>query len=113
MASVSALNEKRFHKNDAGDSHNQLDFLLGKSKIDRDYLVEKGYALSIIKGDWKYIEPNNGARYNKYVDIELGNDTISQLYNLKEDISEQNNLAISNPEKAEELAALLNEVKNN
>ncbi len=113
LASFATLTEQRFNKADAGDSRNQLDVLLGKSKIDRDHVVEKGHALSIIKGDWKYIEPNNGWRYNKFVDIELGNDTIPQLYNLKDDISEQNNLAGSNPEKTNELATLLNEIKNN
>jgi arylsulfatase A-like enzyme len=84
--------------------------LLGDTKTGRDHVVESARALSIIKGDWKYIEPSKGARYNSWVDIELGNDTIPQLYNLKDDISEQKNVADIHPEKTKELADLLNEI---
>ena len=87
-----------------------MNVLLGNTKTGRDHVVESARALSIIKGDWKYIEPSKGARYNKFVDIELGNDTIPQLYNLKDDISEQKNVADIHPEKTKELADLLNEI---
>ncbi len=110
LASLATFSNQQFDRNDAGDSQNQLDVLLGNNKTGRDHVIESARALSIIKGDWKYIEPNNGARYNKYVDIELGNDTIPQLYNLKNDIREQNNVAEHNPEKTKELADLLNQV---
>ena len=63
-------------------------------------------------GEWKYIEPSNGSRYNRLTDIELGNDTLPQLYNLKNDIGEKNNLYLDNPEKLEELKNILEAEKN-
>ena len=43
---------------------------------------------------------------------ELGNDTLPQLYNLKEDIGETNNLYLENPEKLEELKNILEAEKS-
>jgi arylsulfatase A-like enzyme len=40
---------------------------------------------------------------NESVKIELGNASDYQLYNLKEDISQTNNLAATNPEKLKEM----------
>ncbi len=109
LASFAAFTNQEFNTSEAGDSQNQLEALFGKSKTGKDHVVESARALSIIKGDWKYIEPNSGSRYNQNVDIELGNDTIPQLYNLENDIGEQNNIADIHPEKVKELAGLLNE----
>ncbi len=89
------------------DSKNQIDVLLGNSQIGRDYIIESANTLSVSDGKWKYIEPNKGRRYNKLVDIELGNDTLPQLYNLKNDVGETNNLYLDNPEKLEELKGIL------
>ena len=50
-------------------------------------------------------------RYDKSTNIELGNDPAAQLYNLKNDIKEQHNLAEKYPEKVKELAALLETIK--
>jgi arylsulfatase A-like enzyme len=41
----------------------------------------------------------------KTVNIEIGNDPDYQLYNLKEDLGQQNNLAKSHPEKLAEMKA--------
>ena len=49
------------------------------------------------------IPPYKGAPLNKMVNIELGNAKKYQLYNLKDDISQQNNQAISNPEKLQKM----------
>jgi len=49
------------------------------------------------------IPPYNGAAKNKFVNIELGNDKNFQLYNLKEDIGQQNNVAERQPEKLKEM----------
>lgn len=48
---------------------------------------------------------------NKPVNIELGNHKKYQLYNLKEDIGQTNNLATSNPEKLEEMIKAFNAIK--
>ncbi|PIB38026.1 sulfatase family protein [Maribacter sp. 4G9] len=86
------------------DSKNLLDVLLGKSKEGREELViEATSRTAFRKGDWILIPPYNGAARNDLVDIELGNDSVYQLYNLKEDIGQQKNLTHSNPEKIEEM----------
>ena len=99
-------------KGAAKDSKNQLDVLLGNSTQGRDYVIESAGTLSVSDGVWKYIEPSNGARYNKLTNIELGNDTLPQLYNLKNDIGEKNNLYLDNPKKLEELKNILEAEKN-
>lgn len=107
LASFANLVGKDLPDGAGKDSKNQLDVLIGNSNKGRDYIIEAAYTLSISDGEWKYIEPSKGARYNRLVDIELGNDTLPQLYNLKEDIEEQNNLYLENPEKLEELKSIL------
>jgi arylsulfatase A-like enzyme len=49
------------------------------------------------------IPPYKGPAINKSVNIELANADVYQLYNLKDDLSEQNNLAESNAEKLAEM----------
>ena len=45
------------------------------------------------------------------VGIEVGNLPEFQLYNLKEDVGQQNNLATSNPEKLEELLEIFESLR--
>lgn len=86
------------------DSEELLDVLMGKSFAGRESLViEATTRTALRKGDWLMIPPYKGAKKNKHVNIELGNDKEFQLYNLKEDIGQQNNLAESNPEKLAEM----------
>ncbi|SMO46879.1 sulfatase family protein [Solitalea koreensis] len=91
----------------APDSFDMLAQLLGKSKENRSYLLEQGGPLSIIKGKWKYIEPSKGPRYSDVVNIEYGNDSFAQLYDLSNDIGETKNLALQYPDIVKELATLL------
>lgn len=86
------------------DSQDLLDVLLGKSQKGRDELVlEATTRTAFRKGDWVMIPPYNGPAVAKEVNIELGNAPEYQLYNLKDDIGQQNNLAVSNPEKLNEM----------
>ena len=98
------------------DSHDHLPALLGHDQTGRDFVVQQnmGGTLSIIKDNWKYIEPSDGPRLNPYTRprMELGNDPNPQLYNLSEDMSETNNLAEAYPERAERLAILLEKVRD-
>ena len=96
---------------DAPDSFNVLPALLGTSKAGRDHFVEQAAALSLIQGDWKYIEPNKGAKIEKNTNIELGNDLEPQLYNLAADIAEKRNLATQYPERAAAMADLLRKIR--
>ena len=94
------------------DSQNHIDAFLGNSSKGRDYVIESANALSVSDGEWKYIEPNKGARYSKLTDIEMGNDTLPQLYNLKKDIGEKENLYLDNTEKLNEMKSILETEKN-
>ncbi|MFD0799508.1 arylsulfatase [Maribacter chungangensis] len=81
------------------DSEDLLDTFLGKTKIGRkEVIIEATSRTAFRQGDWAMIPPYNGRRVNTQVNIELGNDTIYQLYNLKDDLEQQNNLAESRPE---------------
>ena len=114
LSSFASFLNKKLPKGDAPDSKDLFNTFTHKSNTGRDWLIEQGLAtLAIIKGDWKYIEPNNGEAVERLTNIELGNNSQSQLYNLKLDIGEKENLTLKYPEKAEELKALLLSIKNN
>ncbi|WP_372947285.1 sulfatase family protein [Mariniphaga sp.] len=86
------------------DSHELLDVFLGKSNQGREELIlEATSRTALRKGDWAMIPPYNGPAVNKMVNIELGNSNDFLLYNLKNDIGQQKNLAQSEPEKLQEM----------
>ena len=93
------------------DSRNHLQALLGKASAGRDYIIEASQSLSISDGTYKYIEPNNGPAYNKLVSIELGNSKEDQLYNLKEQIGETQNIAAQHPDIVDKFKQILKEEK--
>jgi arylsulfatase A-like enzyme len=96
----------------APDTFAEMDTWLGKSTAGRAYVVTQSTGTqSIIQGEWKYIRPSRGARYNPQVDIELGHDTLQQLYNLRTDIGERVNLAAEQPALVEELAGKLEQIR--
>lgn len=114
-ASFAAITGYKLQPNEASDSDNGLKALIGKDKKGRKYVVKQNInnVLSIIVGDWKYIEPSKFARMNKDTNTELGNLNVEQLYNLKSDPGEKTNLAAQNPQKVAELKSKLNAVKGN
>ena len=112
MASFAAMTAQNLARDDAPDSFNTLAAILGESPAGRDHLVEHAGTLSLIKGDWKYIEPSKGQRTNRSVNIELGNDPEPQLYDLKADIGEKHNVAAEYPNVVKEMAALLAKIRN-
>jgi arylsulfatase A-like enzyme len=114
LASFSNLLNQPIPAGDAPDSVNTIDAFLGKSDIGRSVLIKqggnvlgKGGTLGIVKDGWKFIPPNNGSPYEKLVDIETGNSTDPQLYNLNDDLGEKYNVAKKYPKKVKELAKLL------
>jgi arylsulfatase A-like enzyme len=113
-ASLAKLTGQQITGNSAPDSFDALDVLLGKSKKNRTHLVEQALngTLSIIVGDWKYIEPSKGPKLMVLTNIESGYDSLPQLYNLKSDIGERNNLAAKNPKKLNELVTLLKSIRD-
>ena len=86
------------------DSENLLEALLGRSEQGREELVIEAMSRTALrKGNWVMIPPYNGPAVNERVNIELGNAKEYQLYNLQEDIGQQNNLAQNEPEKLQEM----------
>ena len=86
------------------DSLPLLELLMGQSDEGRDEMVIEATSRTAFKrGDWVMIPPYEGPAVNDKVQIELGNDSNFQLYNLTEDIEQQNNLAALKPEKLQEM----------
>lgn len=108
-ASMAKLVDCPLEKGVAPDSQDHLSAFLGHDKKGRDYVIESAGTLSISTGEWKYIEPSNGKSYTK--NIALGNSKDVQLYNLKEDVGENNNLAERCPEIVDKLKKLLEQEK--
>ena len=83
-----------------------LDVFLGKTTTGRkDLIVEANSKTAFRSGDWAMIPPYKGPAMLKEVTIETGNASEYQLYNLKDDPSQKNNMAKSNPAKLKELIA--------
>jgi len=57
------------------------------------------------------IPPYKGPAVFEHVNIEGGNSKDFQLYNLSNDIGQQNNIAQNNPEKLHELIAKFQELR--
>jgi arylsulfatase A-like enzyme len=112
LASMAALTGQNLTSAAGPDSFDVSPALLGKSQTGRDHLVEHAGTLSLIKGDWKYIEPSKGAKVNASTNTELGNDPQAQLYNLKDDLGERKNLAAEQPEVVKEMAAVLAKIRS-
>tara|TARA_A100001011_G_scaffold294507_1_gene306664 strand:+ start:979 stop:2517 length:1539 start_codon:yes stop_codon:yes gene_type:complete len=86
------------------DSLPLLELLMGQSDEGRnEMVVEATSRTAFKKGDWVMIPPYEGPAINDKVQIELGNDSEFQLYNLLDDVRQQNNLASKNPEKLKEM----------
>ncbi|MCM4155784.1 arylsulfatase [Gramella sp. AN32] len=89
------------------DSQNLMSTFLGKSKKGRDHvIIEANSRTALRSGDWLMIPPYKGNAVNQNVGIETGISSEYQLYNLKDDRSQQNNLAEEEPSKLEELVNL-------
>ncbi len=86
------------------DSQELLDVFTGKSAKGRTNLViEANTKTAFRQGDWIMIPPYSGDSILEEVNIEMGNDKEYQLYNLKKDIGQKNNLAKAQPKKLKEL----------
>lgn len=96
----------------ATDSQNLLSTLLGESKKGRDHLIiEANSRTALRSGDWIMIPPYKGKPINTKVGIETGISLEYQLYNLKKDMNQQNNLAIENSKKLKEMIKIFETLK--
>ena len=86
------------------DSENHMNLLLGKSNEGReDVVLEATSRTAYRQGDWVLIPPYPGPKMFLTKGIETGNGDEYQLYNLTEDVSQENNLADKMPEKRDEM----------
>ncbi|MBK5278364.1 MAG: arylsulfatase, partial [Bacteroidia bacterium] len=109
LSSLSQLVESQARTD---DSESLIEVLLGKSENGRqEMIVEANTKTAFRQGDWVMIPPHGGPAIEKNVNIELGNSSEYQLYNLAEDIGQQQNLADTNNKKLQEMIASFEKVK--
>jgi len=88
----------------ASDSQDLLETLLGNNENGRENLIIEATSRTAFKqGNWVLIPPYKGNAVNNEVNIETGSTKEFQLYYLSDDISEQKNLADTQPEKLKEM----------
>lgn len=112
-ASLANLAGVKVESGQAPDSEDHLPVLLNNSRKSRPYLVEQSInsTLSLLVGNWKYIEPSKGPVVNKDTNTELGNLPQPQLYDLSLDPGETKNLTDENPGRVSEMRQLLEKIK--
>lgn len=110
-ATFAALVGQPLGRGEQYDGQDALQALLGKIRAGRRDLVEQAGVLSLREGNWKYIEPGGGPKYNKNTNTELGNDRAPQLYDLTNDPGETRNLAARQPQRVKRMAARLKQIK--
>ncbi len=99
-------------KQRVADSEDLSDVFLGKSNNGRKNLVlEATTRTAFRQGTWVMIPPFRGQALNKKVNIETGNLTDFGLFNLADDIGQQNNLAKEQPEKLQEMIAAFEAIR--
>jgi arylsulfatase A-like enzyme len=111
LASFASFTGQKLAEADAPDSFDVMSTLLGKSSAGREHLVQQATVLSLRERTWKYIEPGKGPRVAANTDIETGNDSGGQLYDLSRDLGEQRNLSAEFPERMRDMAARLAQVR--
>jgi arylsulfatase A-like enzyme len=86
------------------DSQDVLKALMSSTEKGREDLVlEANSRLAYRKKDWLFIPPYKGPSIFKNVNIESGNSEQAQLYNLKNDLSQQQNIAEENKELVKQM----------
>lgn len=111
FASLAQLIGRELPNGAAPDSQKVLPALLGQSTQGRRELVHQGARLALRQGPWKFIPPGPGPAVQANTGIESGNSAQPQLYDLRGDPGETNNLADQNPDRVDAMTARLREVR--
>ena len=112
FATFAQMMNFRLPEGAAPDSEPLLNAWTGKEKKGREWLVLQNAQnnLSVTDGRWKYLRPGKGPAYNKNVNIELGNSMKPQLYDIKKDPAEKNNVAEKNPKIVTKMSGQLEKI---
>ena len=73
--------------------------------------MEANTKTALRKGEWVMIPPYAGPAVNEQVNIELGNADVYQLYCLREDIGQKENLAETHPDKLREMIVTFEKIR--
>lgn len=114
MASLGNLIGARFPKGSAPDSENRLGNLLGTDKTDRPYVLELAYnrCMSVRTSEWKYIEPSDGPKILSWAPgMETGSEQQPQLYNIKNNVWENENVATQHPQLVYDMQNILRKAR--
>lgn len=112
-ASFAKLAGHDLNANEAADSYDMLPVLLGKSTTGRQLMLEEAFTLALRNGNWKYIAPQTKGTpaWLKDKDVATGLATTAQLYNLKKDKAEQDNVINQYPVMAKEMSEMLHNIE--
>ena len=99
IASFADLLGLKLPDNEARDSRNTLKAFLGEDRIGQEFMIEEASVLALRRGEWKYIQPGKKKKAAP-----------AQLYNLKKDVGEQDNIIADHPEIAESMDRQLNQL---
>lgn len=113
LASLAKLTGQKLQPGVVPDSKDNLAVLLGNSKDGRNEMLEEAFTLSLRKGDWKYIAPQEKSTpdWLKNKKVESGLMPVPQLYNIKNDPGEKMNVAGQHPEIVKQLTNELNTIR--
>jgi arylsulfatase A-like enzyme len=93
------------------DSQPMWEVFTGQQKTGREELILEATSRTALRqGDWIMIPPYDGPALNRQVNIELGNDPAYQLYDLSQDIGQQQNLAEQESERLQAMQARYEEL---
>jgi arylsulfatase A-like enzyme len=111
FSSLARLTGQSLRPADAPDSIDVLGALRGTTAVGREHLVEQGASISLIVGNWKYIEPGAGPAIEASTGIELGNAPRPQLFDLARDLGERRNVAAEHPDRVKTMAERLRAIR--
>ncbi|MEN8116453.1 MAG: sulfatase-like hydrolase/transferase [Bacteroidota bacterium] len=116
MATIAEITGYELPENTSEDGESLLSIFTGKDNTGRETLVNHsgGGVFALRKGEWKLILSNKSGGFSDGKHPKgFGIETTGQLYNLKDDPEEKNNLYEQFPDKVKELNKELEKIKAN
>ncbi|MHC4887775.1 MAG: sulfatase family protein [Planctomycetota bacterium] len=114
QASFAKLVGVELAADEAPDSEDVLEALIGNDTVGRGELVTEGRQGTTLfrRDDWVYIPPHDGPALLTNTNIESGLAPEAQLYNLSQDIGQITNVAGDHPERITEMASRLETIRS-